>query len=138
MGPKQGNIELIGLSKSFDSSIAVNSVDLRVPNGTYCCLLGPSGCGKTTTLRLIAGHEIPSNGDILINNKNITSNPPAKRGTAMMFQNYALFPHLNCLQNVCFSLKMRGIKRVEREKLAMEMLSLVEMQKYKHLSLIHI
>ena len=119
MGPKQGNIELIGLSKSFDSSIAVNSVDLRVPNGTYCCLLGPSGCGKTTTLRLIAGHEIPSNGDILINNKNITSNPPAKRGTAMMFQNYALFPHLNCLQNVCFSLKMRGIKRVEREKLAM-------------------
>ena len=132
MGPKQGNIELIGLSKSFDSAIAVNSIDLKVPNGTYCCLLGPSGCGKTTTLRLIAGHEAPSNGDILINNKNITSNPPAKRGTAMMFQNYALFPHLNCLQNVCFSLKMKGVKRVEREKLAMDMLSLVEMQKYKN------
>jgi len=110
MGSKQGNIELIGLSKSFDSAIAVNSIDLKVPNGTYCCLLGPSGCGKTTTLRLIAGHEAPSNGDILINNKNITSNPPAKRGTAMMFQNYALFPHLNCLQNVCFSLKMKGVK----------------------------
>ncbi len=132
MDPKQWDIELVGLSKSFDSGVAVNSIDLKVPNGTYCCLLGPSGCGKTTTLRLIAGHEAPSEGDILINNKNITSNSPAKRGTAMMFQNYALFPHLDCLQNVCFSLKMRGIKKVLREKLAMNMLSLVEMQKFKN------
>ena len=132
MVSKEGNIELIGLSKAFDSGLAVNSIDLKVPNGTYCCLLGPSGCGKTTTLRLIAGHEAPSKGDVLINNKNITSNPPAKRGTAMMFQNYALFPHLDCLQNVCFSLKMKGIKKIEREELAMDMLSLVEMQKFKN------
>ena len=106
-----GQIELIGLSKSFDAVTAIDAIKLTIPSGTYCCLLGPSGCGKSTTLRLIAGHEIPTSGDILISNKNVTDRPPAKRGTAMMFQNYALFPHLNCLENVAFSLKMAGNKK---------------------------
>ena len=106
-----GDIELIGVSKRFDKSVAVDALSLKIPNNTYCCLLGPSGCGKTTTLRLIAGHEVVSAGDILISNRNVTDAPPARRGTAMMFQNYALFPHLNCLDNVSFSLKMRGSKR---------------------------
>ena len=117
-----GQIELIGLSKSFDAVTAIDAIKLTIPSGTYCCLLGPSGCGKSTTLRLIAGHEIPTSGDILISNKNVTDRPPAKRGTAMMFQNYALFPHLNCLENVAFSLKMAGNKKAERSERAMEML----------------
>ena len=127
-----GQIELIGLSKSFDAVTAIDAIKLTIPSGTYCCLLGPSGCGKSTTLRLIAGHEIPTSGDILISNKNVTDRPPAKRGTAMMFQNYALFPHLNCLENVAFSLKMAGNKKAERTERAMEMLSLVEMEELKN------
>ena len=128
----KGQIELVGLSKSFDAIIAVDSINLTIQSGTYCCLLGPSGCGKSTTLRLIAGHETPTSGDILISNKNVTVRPPAKRGTAMMFQNYALFPHLNCLENVAFSLKMAGDKKAERNERAMAMLSLVEMQDLKN------
>ena len=127
-----GQIELIGLSKSFDAVTAIDAIKLTIPSGTYCCLLGPSGCGKSTTLRLIAGHETPTSGDILISNKNVTDRPPAKRGTAMMFQNYALFPHLNCLENVAFSLKMAGNKKAERSERAMEMLSLVEMEELKN------
>ena len=128
----KGQIELVGLSKSFESVTAVDSINLTIQSGTYCCLLGPSGCGKSTTLRLIAGHETPTSGDILISNKNVTVRPPAKRGTAMMFQNYALFPHLNCLENVAFSLKMAGDKKAERNERAMAMLSLVEMQDLKN------
>jgi len=125
-----GNIELIGLSKRFGRSTAVEHVDLRIPASSYCCLLGPSGCGKTTTLRLIAGHEVASDGDILISNKNITDFPPAQRGTAMMFQNYALFPHLNCQDNVAFSLRMQGVERTQRVRSSMEFLSLVHMAEY--------
>ena len=134
MNLRSGQIELVGLSKKFDAVVAVDAINLKVPSGNYCCLLGPSGCGKSTTLRLIAGHETPTSGDILISNKNVTVRPPAKRGTAMMFQNYALFPHLNCLKNVAFSLKMAGIKKSKREQQATEMLGLVEMQDLKNRS----
>ena len=127
---EQGNIELIGVTKHFGVSTAVDRVTLKVPPASYCCLLGPSGCGKTTTLRLIAGHETASEGDILISNRNVTEAPPAQRGTAMMFQNYALFPHLNCLDNVAFSQRMRGIAKSKRTKRAMELLSLVDMGQY--------
>ena len=72
-----------------------NSIGLKIPAGTYCCLLGPSGCGKTSTLRMIAGHETVSDGDILLGDTHVTDLPPARRGTAMMFQTYALFPHLD-------------------------------------------
>jgi putative spermidine/putrescine transport system ATP-binding protein len=110
--------------------VAVDAINLVVPPGTYCCLLGPSGCGKTSTLRMIAGHEEASDGDILLGNDNITDLPPARRGTAMMFQNYALFPHLDCVDNVAFSLRMKGIGRSERRARAMELLRLVQMENY--------
>src|SRR5205085_3964176 len=100
------------------------------PRASYCCLLGPSGCGKTSTLRMIAGHERVSEGDILIRDRDITDLPPARRGTAMMFQSYALFPHLNCLDNVAFSLKMRGVGKAERHARAREFLELVEMSDF--------
>ena len=125
-----GNIELVGVTKHFGGGTAVDGVTVKVPPASYCCLLGPSACGKTTPLRLIAGHEPASEGDILISNRNVTEAPPAQRGTAMMFQNYALFPHLNCLDNVAFSQRMRGIAKSKRTKRAMELLSLVHMEQY--------
>ena len=121
-------IELIALSKRYDGgSVAVNAIDLRIAEGSYCCLLGPSGCGKSTTLRMIAGHESVSSGDILMGSRNITDLPAAARGTAMMFQSFALFPHLTALDNVAFSLKMKGVARGERQQQAQALLERVAM-----------
>jgi len=124
---QSANLELVRVSKRYGATLAVDTIDLRVPSDGYCCLLGPSGCGKTSTLRMIAGHETVSEGDILIGDVNVTDLPPAKRGTAMMFQSYALFPHLNCVDNVAFSLKMRGVDKAKRREQAMEFLELVAM-----------
>jgi putative spermidine/putrescine transport system ATP-binding protein len=121
------DVELVALSKRFDTTPAVDNISLRIPTASYCCLLGPSGCGKTTTLRMIAGHETISSGDILIQGENVSDLPPVRRGTAMMFQSYALFPHLSCLDNVAFSLKMRGVGKVERHAAAGKFLDLVQM-----------
>src|SRR6202789_138486 len=121
------DVELVSVTKRYGSTLAVDNVSLRIPRASYCCLLGPSGCGKTTTLRMIAGHEAITDGDILIGGENVSDLPPVARGTAMMFQSYALFPHLNCLDNVAFSLKMRGVKKAERHAKAREFLALVHM-----------
>jgi putative spermidine/putrescine transport system ATP-binding protein len=124
------DIELVHVTKQYGDSLAVDAIDLRIPGGEYCCLLGPSGCGKTSTLRMIAGHETVSEGDILIANRNVTREQPAERGTAMVFQSYALFPHLSALDNVAFSLKMRGVAKEARHKRAGELLELVAMSAY--------
>ena len=121
-------IELVALTKRYASGApAVDAIDLRIAPGSYCCLLGPSGCGKSTTLRMIAGHETASEGDILLDGRNITVLPAAQRGTAMMFQSFALFPHLTALDNVAFSLRMRGVGRDERTMRAQELLERVAM-----------
>jgi len=120
-------VELIRLTKAFGTTVAVDAIDARIPGGSYCCLLGPSGCGKTTTLRMIAGHEWATDGDIVIGGEEVTDLPPAERRTAMMFQSYALFPHLSCVDNVAFSLRMRGMARADRRARAMDLLRLVEM-----------
>jgi putative spermidine/putrescine transport system ATP-binding protein len=119
--------ELISITKSYGQSIAVDDITLRIPGTSYTCLLGPSGCGKSSTLRMIAGHETVTRGDILLGGKNITDLPPAGRGTAMMFQNYALFPHLSVADNVAFSLKMKGVEKSARHAEAMKLLELVDM-----------
>jgi putative spermidine/putrescine transport system ATP-binding protein len=124
------NVELVCVSKRYGETLAVDRIDLKIPAGTYCCLLGPSGCGKTTTLRMIAGHEEVSEGDILLGTDNITDLPPARRGTAMMFQSYALFPHLDCTDNVAFSLKMKGVSKAERRRRALDILRRVHMDQY--------
>jgi len=124
------NLELAALTKAYGATVAVDAIDLRVPANTYCCLLGPSGCGKTSTLRLVAGHETATSGDILIGDKNVTDLPPKARGTAMMFQSYALFPHLTVTDNVAFSLKMRGTEKAARRAKAAELLGLVQMERY--------
>jgi putative spermidine/putrescine transport system ATP-binding protein len=125
--PPRFDVELIAVTKRYDQTVAVDAVSLRIPPASYCCLLGPSGCGKTSTLRMIAGHEQITEGDILIRDRNVTDLPTARRGTAMMFQSYALFPHLSCLDNVAFSLKMRGVGKAERHARARQFLELVEM-----------
>src|SRR5580692_9661261 len=124
------SLELAALTKLYGSTVAVDGIDLKVAANSYCCLLGPSGCGKTSTLRLVAGHETATSGDIVIGAKNVTDLPPAGRGTAMMFQSYALFPHLNAVDNVAFSLKMRHVAKAERRATAMEMLRLVDMANF--------
>ena len=126
----RGGIELAGVTKRFGETVAVKNISLRIPAGSYCCLLGPSGCGKTTILRMIAGHESPTEGDVLIDGEHVVGLPPVRRETAMMFQSYALFPHLSCLDNVAFNLKVRGIPKAERHQRAREMLARVRMQAF--------
>jgi putative spermidine/putrescine transport system ATP-binding protein len=125
--PPSSDVQLIAVTKRFGHTIAVDTIDAEIGSGTYCCLLGPSGCGKTTTLRMIAGHEFPTSGEIAVGGNRVTYLPPARRHTAMMFQNYALFPHLTCVDNVAFSLRMRGVGKAERHEKALGMLRLVEM-----------
>jgi putative spermidine/putrescine transport system ATP-binding protein len=123
-------LELVRLTKRYGSTTAVDAIDLKIPAGSYCCLLGPSGCGKTSTLRMIAGHESATSGDIIVGPKNVTDLPPAARSTAMMFQSYALFPHLSVIDNVAFALKMKGVAKSERHAQAKSLLELVDMQAY--------
>jgi putative spermidine/putrescine transport system ATP-binding protein len=131
--PEDGSpydVELIAVSKSYNATVAVDSISLRIPKASYCCLLGPSGCGKSTTLLMIAGHEYVTSGDILIGDRNITEAPPSNRGTSMMFQNYALFPHMTAVDNVAYSLKVSGIRKAERRARAGEFLELVQMESF--------
>jgi putative spermidine/putrescine transport system ATP-binding protein len=123
-------LELVQLTKMYGGVTAVDAINLKIPAGTYCCLLGPSGCGKTSTLRMVAGHESATSGDILVGPKNVTDLPPADRSTAMMFQSYALFPHLSVIDNVAFALKMKGVAKADRHAEAKKLLELVDMQAY--------
>ncbi|MEX0852460.1 MAG: ABC transporter ATP-binding protein [Bauldia sp.] len=125
-----GQIRLVNLTKTFGETQAVKSIDLTVPHGSYCCLIGPSGCGKTTILRMIAGHETPTAGAIYIGDQLVVGLSPVQRGTALMFQSYALFPHLNVRDNVAFNLKMRGEPKAKRHKRADEMLAQVHMSAF--------
>ena len=120
-------LELVSLTKRYGATVAVDAISYHFSAGTYACLLGPSGCGKSSTLRMIAGHEMVSDGAIIVGGRNISNLPPAKRGTAMMFQNYALFPHLTVLDNVAFSLAMKGVDQKTRRARALELLELVDM-----------
>jgi sn-glycerol 3-phosphate transport system ATP-binding protein len=109
------DVRLNGISKSWGTAAAVDDVSFAAPAGHLVALLGPSGCGKSTTLRLIAGLETASAGAIMIAGRDVTSLPPAKRGVAMVFQSYALFPHLSVAENILFGLKVRAVPRAERD-----------------------
>jgi putative spermidine/putrescine transport system ATP-binding protein len=112
-------ITLTSLTKRFGEVVAVDGLYLRIAEGELVALLGPSGCGKTTTLRMIGGFESPTEGSIRIGEQEVTRLPPEKRNCGMVFQNYALFPHLTVQENVAFGLEMRGLKRSEiRERTA--------------------
>ena len=128
--PLRGELELREVTKRFGNAVAVSDFSQKFAAGRYICLLGPSGCGKSTTLRMIAGHESVSSGDITLEGRSITKLAPAKRGTAMMFQSYALFPHISVLDNVAFSLKMQGVEQATRHRKAHELLELVHMDEF--------
>ena len=119
---------LRGLRKSFGSAVAVDGVDLEVRRGEFLTLLGPSGSGKTTTLRMIAGFMAPSGGSIEISGQDMTRVPPYRRDVGMVFQNYALFPHMTAAQNVAFPLRMRGLQRAEIARRVSDALSLVKLR----------
>lgn len=118
-------VSLRQVTKQYGSVTAVENVTLDIPAGYYCCLLGPSGCGKTTVLRMIAGHEEISSGDVLIGDRRVNDIPAAKRNTSMMFQSYALFPHMTVWQNIEFGLEMQNISESERKARVGAMLELV-------------
>jgi ABC-type Fe3+/spermidine/putrescine transport system ATPase subunit len=125
--PSEGSgLDLIGLTKVFPGgTVAVDDVNLHVDHGEYVVLLGPSGCGKTTTLRMIGGHEYPTEGRILLDGQSLVDLPPHKRATTTVFQHFALFPHRSVLSNVEFGLKMHGVEKGERRRRALEALDMV-------------
>jgi spermidine/putrescine transport system ATP-binding protein len=122
---QSGHLRLVGVSKKFDTFTAVEPLDLEVPEGRFFALLGPSGCGKTTTLRMIAGLEEPTTGQILIGDHDITATKAYKRNVNTVFQSYALFPHMTVLDNVTFGLKRKGDRDAVRK--AKEALELVQL-----------
>ncbi|MCC7047307.1 MAG: ABC transporter ATP-binding protein [Alphaproteobacteria bacterium] len=134
-GPRQGrrvsadapDVRLEKARKAFGAVVAVNDVDLAIGRGTIFSLLGPSGCGKTTTLRLIAGFEQPTAGEVFIRGRRVTDVPPYKRDFSMVFQSYALFPHLSVADNVAFGLRMRRVGRAQRDAAVKEALALVKL-----------
>ena len=103
-------IELKDVCKSFDDTVAVENFNLSIQKGEFVTFLGPSGCGKTTTLRMIAGFDIPTSGQILLNGEDISKLPPNKRPVNTVFQRYALFPHLNVYENIAFGLRLKKIE----------------------------
>jgi len=125
-----GEVSVVSVTKRFGETVAVKELSLTIPHGSYCCLLGPSGCGKTTILRMIAGHEKPTSGDIHIGGQSVIGLPQMQRGTAMMFQSYALFPHRSVLDNVAFALKVRGTGLPARHNQARELLAKVQLEKF--------
>ena len=124
-GSSANGVELRSVTKRFDEFVAVDKIDLEIAEGSFFTLLGPSGCGKTTTLRMIAGFEQPSEGEVLIEGSDVAGLPPHQRPTNTVFQSYALFPHLSVLDNVEFGLKRSGIDKKEATNRANEELERV-------------
>jgi iron(III) transport system ATP-binding protein len=122
------SITLTNLNKFFGGVQAVSDVSLHVDAGTLICLLGPSGCGKTTTLRMVAGFEEPSSGQILIGDEDVTRIPPNARPTAMVFQSYALFPHMSIFDNIAYGLRTRHVSRSEIKERVAEVVNLMELE----------
>jgi len=120
-------IELINVQKKFEDFTAVSNINLRITQGEYIILLGPSGCGKTTLLRMIAGLTKPTEGDILINGNSVIDIPPEDRNIGYLFQNYALFPHLNVEENIGYGPRVRGEYNAEIKKITDNMLNLVKL-----------
>lgn len=125
-------LEVRGVSKSFPGVKALDGVSFEVRQGEILGILGPSGCGKTTLLRVIAGLEIPDSGQVLWDGKDLAETPPHKRDFGLMFQDYALFPHLNIFENVAFGLKMKGMSATEVRHRVGEVLELVGLSSYEN------
>jgi putative spermidine/putrescine transport system ATP-binding protein len=124
------DLSLNGLSKHYGDFYAVREVSLTIADGEFLVLLGPSGCGKTTTLRMVAGFIEPSAGHVRLAGQDVTLLPPWRRNAGMVFQSYALFPHMTVAQNVAFGLEMRKLPRADIERRVEEVLALVRLGGY--------
>jgi spermidine/putrescine ABC transporter ATP-binding subunit len=125
-------VDLVNLSKMFDDTPVVSSVSLSIQQGEIMTLLGPSGCGKTTTLRMLAGLETPTGGQVVVDGEDVTSLPPHRRNVGFVFQGYALFPHLTVSQNVAFGLRERRIPKAEAAERVTRTLELVRLAHLGH------
>ena len=124
-------LELIGIKKHFQDVEVLEGIDLTIKRGEFITLLGASGCGKTTTLRIIAGLESPDEGKVLLEGQDVTDLAPNQRDVNTVFQNYALFPHMNVADNIGYGLRLKKVpKREIREKVS-SMLSLVQLEGYE-------
>ena len=123
-------VTLKNLTKVYGSNTVVDHINLTVPDGTLTSILGPSGCGKTTTLRMIAGFEVPQDGDILFDDVSVAKTPVNKRGIGMVFQSYALFPHMTVYQNVAYGLEQQKVKGEELKTRVMDALKMVQMEEF--------
>jgi spermidine/putrescine transport system ATP-binding protein len=129
-----GEVTLVALTKRFGDVVAVDAIDLHVPGGEFFSLLGPSGCGKTTTLRMVAGFDEPTSGQILLDGVDVAGRPPYKRNINTVFQSYALFPHLRVFDNVAFGLRRSGVDKGElrrRVAAALEQVELTGLERRK-------
>lgn len=125
------NIKLENLTKRFGENTVVNRVNLEIPNGTLVSILGPSGCGKTTLLRMIAGFEAPEEGDIFFDQESVVNIPANKRNIGMVFQSYALFPHMTVEENVAYGLQQRKLGRAQIEARVKQVISTVHMEDFR-------
>jgi ABC-type Fe3+/spermidine/putrescine transport system ATPase subunit len=120
-------IQIRNVTKRFGAMVAVDNVSLDIKAGEFFVMLGPSGCGKTTLLRMIAGFEVPTEGQILIDGQDMAGVPPNKRPVNMVFQSYAVFPHMDVMDNVAYGLRIAGVPKTERRERAEEALALVKL-----------
>ncbi|MDS7593901.1 sn-glycerol-3-phosphate ABC transporter ATP-binding protein UgpC [Agrobacterium tumefaciens] len=125
-------IELSGVNKYYGAYHALRDIDLSIPKGTFVALVGPSGCGKSTLLRSLAGLETISSGDLMIAGERMNGVPPRKRDLAMVFQSYALYPHMTVEQNLTYSLKIKGVKKAEAKKAAEEVAAITGLSSLLH------
>jgi spermidine/putrescine transport system ATP-binding protein len=126
--PAKGEIRIEGVTKTFGDTVAVDDVSFEIPGGEFFSMLGPSGCGKTTTLRMIAGFEEPTAGRVILEGKDVSFVPPAKRNVNMVFQAYGLFPHMTVRDNVSFGLKIKKVPKAEIADRVVEALRTVRME----------
>ena len=124
-------LSLRNITKSFGDNKVIKGIDMDIDAGEFITILGPSGCGKTTMLRIIAGLENPDSGSVSISGQDVTALPPEKRNVNTVFQNYALFPHMNVYKNIAYGLKLRGLKKDEIDKKVKEALELVQLPGYE-------
>ena len=121
------SVQLLNISKRFGDVVAIQDLSLTVQDGEFFSLLGPSGCGKTTVLRIIAGFCIPTAGNVAFSDRDVSALPPNKRNAGMVFQNYALFPHMTVFENVAFGLRARKVPKPQQEERVSNALELVDL-----------